>query len=608
MKKYSILLVIITVPLFLASCNRGIEANRTASTPDHQFPKVVILTTGFEGENATLPQGIVIALQAFNRSGTTVRLEPRDILYKPEQLNNYNVMILSTAPGYHDADQVYSLSYMSDFELQRIREFVEKGGVVIAGDNVGRNRPDGTDRITLYNQLDANNYPLSAAFGVQLVERNMSGFRIYGNLSGGKEMNYMRPETGENFYALIPDTITGNSSEILARWVSEKDTVPAVVKNRYGKGTAYLLASSGLLHPASEGGFLSTARISEFYVSIIEDFTRRNDIPFRLNPWPHGYDYAFCVTLNANGELEQYQRVLRMLKKYKINPDIFVNGQVGEDVREYLMESDLQLQSRGYSFSNYRQFNYSQAIRDIMRNEQMWDTDFSGFRFPFTMTGFWGFVALFEMDYIFESGIGANNLEFIHGSVVPHNIVASDRGYYQSTDMMEIAPTYHDDYFFFKDLDEETGNRDPRAVEKQARLYQKYLENFLEYAIKPYHGALVYQGHPAYVARNDTTLEALENLISMVKSENSWITTIGEIADFRRSLLRLRFYAEQKNDASIITVYGPDNTKVDGITVAIDFQPESVQAARGGAEMQSDSTGYYITFDAEPGQKVTVYR
>ncbi|MFO8054950.1 MAG: beta-galactosidase trimerization domain-containing protein [Bacteroidales bacterium] len=571
-----------------------------------QLPRVLIITTGLQGQNAILPKGIVIALQAFNKQGAVVRLEPRDILNEPGRLKTYNMIILSTAPGYHDADRKYSLSFMSESEMENLTGFVEEGGVLISGDNIGRNQIDGTDRIQIHNILSPQVYPLARCFGLELAERNMEGYEIYGNIGGGED-EYIRPEAGKNFYTPVPDTIFSEKAEIMARWINEADTLPAIVKNRYGKGTAYLLASSDFLHPANAGGFMSTQKITRFYESVVEDFQQRNNIPLSLNPWPSACDYAFCLTLNAGGNMEQYKRTLNLLNEHDMQPTIFVDGNVDQEIMEFLQNEDIRIESRGYAFTNYRNFNYARAVQDMYQNEKHWEKKFRGFRFPFTMPGFWGLVALSEKDYSFESSLGANNVEFIHGSVVPHNIVMADDGFYQSTEIIELSPTYHDDYFFLKDLPEDKRQRS-RATFHKTLLFEKYLENYWEYAVKPYFGLMVFQGHPGYVGLNDTTLQALQGIIARAKQDNTWIASAKDIADFRKSLINMKFYVKQSGDQYVIQVKAPEGVEAKSVTFALDFKPEEVQATYGKANITTVNKGYYVTVDALNEQKITIVK
>ncbi|MDA3865294.1 MAG: beta-galactosidase trimerization domain-containing protein [Salinivirgaceae bacterium] len=594
------------IGLTLFSCSRSEKSTSSVdySNPQHQLPRVLIITTGLESSKTTLPKGIVIALQSFNQKGATVRLEPRDILYQPRELKKFNVIILSTARGYHDADRKYSLTFMSKAEMENLRKFVHSGGILISGDNVGRNKTDGTDRIVLHGKLAAANYPLAECYGLELTEKNMEGFQVYGHLSG-ETSQYMRSKAGKYFYTLVPDRLISDHVEILANWVNKTDTIPAIVKNHYGNGTAYLLASSDFLHPADEGGLLSTNKISGFYHAVLEDFHSKNNIPLQLNPWPGGHQYAFCVTMNAGGKLKNYKHVQKVLKKYKITADYFVNGNVPEDIRHFLQKESIHLQSNGYAFDNYRNFNYSQSVSDILKNEQVWEQDFIGFRFPYTMPGFWGMMALSEQNYTFESSIGANNLKFIHGSVVPHNIVVGNEGFYHSTDIIELAPTYHDDYYFLKNV-ETLRKQSPRKLFAKTQLYDKYLENYWNYAVKPYGGVMVYQGHPGYVGNNDTTITALGNLFKMVKNDDTWIASAYEISSFRKNLMMLRFYVKSSNNKIVVFVAGSENVEVDDVCLNLDFEPIKVNASVGKAIIQKDSLQNQVVFKAVRGQTITI--
>jgi hypothetical protein len=197
-------LFLLLISLFSCNKTEKFKVSEDFSDQQHQLPRVLIITTGLESSKTTLPKGIVIALQSFNQKGAIVRLEPRDILFQLDELKKYNILLLSTASGYHDADRKYSLSFMSEAEMENIREFVHSGGILISGDNVGRNKTDGTDRIVLYGKLSADNYPLAECYGLELSEKNMEGFQVFGNLSGG-ENQYMRSEAGKYFYTLVPE-------------------------------------------------------------------------------------------------------------------------------------------------------------------------------------------------------------------------------------------------------------------------------------------------------------------------------------------------------------------------------------------------------------------
>ena len=169
-----IVLAVLPIALFV-QCSTDLKFDNDPDTKGRMLPRALFITTGSGQNNVELEQGVVVAVQSFNKRGVPVRLETRDVLYHPEKLREYNILILSTFPGYHDADRKYSLTYMDDVQLENLNRFVQQGGVLIAGDNLGRNFYDGTDRIVKFGKLAPENWVLSATFGVRLSEKNMSG-------------------------------------------------------------------------------------------------------------------------------------------------------------------------------------------------------------------------------------------------------------------------------------------------------------------------------------------------------------------------------------------------------------------------------------------------
>jgi peptidoglycan/xylan/chitin deacetylase (PgdA/CDA1 family) len=601
-------LIICSLLLFIIQCSPPHVDETAADAPGVQLPRVLIITTGISNDNSQLAQGIVVAIQSFNKMGATVRLEPRDILYDYQELKKYSILIISTFPGYHDADRKYSLSYMSDEELHNLALFVENGGVLISGENVGRNYTDGTDRVILFSPLNPDNWELSKCYGVTLSEKNLTGFNLEGNIPGYFQWDIPRTLlSGEDreLWTLTPDSFISENSKILGYWKKGHDSLIAVVESRYGKGKSILLASSGFLHPSNDGGFWSEVQIDQFYKYVIDSYNKENGIAVSLNPWPLAHDYAFCVSLNAEGEMDQYKRVLNMLSEKNINPTVFVNGSVGGEIKSMLIKGGYTLASSGFGYINHSDLKYPQAVEDILLNEHFWDRDFTGFRFPFTIPGYWSLLALDEHDYTFESSIGADNLDFFHGSIVPYNLVITDEGFYRSTDILEIGPTYHDDYYFL-DIIKEGRTADSSQLDKNIRVYGKYLGNFWNYAVKPYKGLMVYLGHPKYVGYNDSTLTTLENLISEVQKDNTWITTLNDVAGFRKDLGTLQFFVAEQNMGPQIVIKAPENVVLKDVCLNFTGKVKKASAKKGTIKIINNSQGSQLVFDAFNGQSLSV--
>jgi len=128
MKKSYLLLLIILSGLYY-QCSDKKKDQLDFEKTSYQLPKVLIITSGSIEGNGKVAEGIIVAIQSFNRKGAIVELKTRDILNDLESLNNYNILILSSAIDYHDADRQYSLAYMSDYEINNIKTFVECGGI-----------------------------------------------------------------------------------------------------------------------------------------------------------------------------------------------------------------------------------------------------------------------------------------------------------------------------------------------------------------------------------------------------------------------------------------------------------------------------------------------
>jgi hypothetical protein len=606
MKTKTILMVIVIGVALLIGIYYFIPSGISQREPNkssYMLPRVLMLTTGASEGNGILAQGVVIALQTFNKQGAYVKLDTRNILLDTVKLSQFNIMILPTSMDYHDADRKYSLTFLSDEEMINIKNWVKKGGLLIAGDNTGRNTLENVDRINLLQELTPDNWALGECFGISLKEKNIQGYHVEGRIDNVLEGTFIAEKELEE-WVLVPDSIYSKSLKSLAYWVNGKDKMPALLENQYGKGLAFLLPSFYLLHPANDGGYWSAEKIQHFYEYVLKEFNKEQNHKIQLNPWPSAYDYAFCVTLNGAGDEQQYERMFSFFDKEKINPTIFVNGGMKTDMQKHLADRSIQLQSNGFKRISYNTPDYPSMMHDILLNQSHWKKDFKGFRFPFTRTNFWGMMSLSDAGYQFDSSIGADNMDAYYGSVFPYNIPVSHELYYKTLNLLEISPALNDDYHFYKNLVEMPGENDNQQL-NDALLFEKYLSNYWEYGVKPYNGMMVFIGHPLYTGYSDTTMIPLENLVKKIKSENTWMTTAEEISNYWTQLEKFKFNInEEKNNNLTIRIDGPKGETFSGLTLKLDAKPIKIKINKGSYQLIEKHQQVYLVVDAVAEQEI----
>jgi hypothetical protein len=364
------------------------------------------------------------------------------------------------------------------------------------------------------------------------------------------------------------------------------------------------MGHSAFLQPQNDGGYWNADQIDRFYRYVIGRYKERHGIQFSLNPWPKGYDYGFCVSFNAAGDLAEYRRLADFLRDEKLEPLVFVNGSLQQETRDYLVSEKIPLASSGFAYGDFRALSYPQAVADILRNENYWQTDFRGFRFPYTRPGYWGLLALEEQGYDFESSIGADNIDFFHGSVVPHNLVMAGGGFYKSSSILEISPCYHDDYYFLNLISDDSTAVDSIQLERQVRVYGQYLENYWKYAVKPYHGLMVFLGHPGYTGYSDATMKALSGLLKTVKADNTWITSVQEVVEFRKKLSGMQFIIEGTKREQRITVKAPAGVTLQGVCLNIPGKIRRATASKGKVEIMEENGLTRLVFEASDKQVI----
>jgi hypothetical protein len=568
----------------------------------YRIPKVLIITTGKDG-TGVLPEGVLLAMESFIRRGAYTRVNTRDALLDREYLAGFDVLMLLTAAEYHDADRQYSLTYFEDLELEILRRWVESGGVLVGGDNIGRNLRNGADRISIFGRLEPENWPLSACFGVMMSERNMEGFSLHGNIDTNLRGELL-PTLGPGAWILVPDSLIGDSITVLASWKNDSLEFPALVMNHYGRGTAFLLPSSYLLHPSNEGGVWNAIQIDAFCGKVLGAFYRNKPAPIGLLPWPEGMPAAFAVSLNSDGNIEDYQRTFGLLKKNTISPTLFVNGDLNGEIREYLQKIPHQLQSNGWRKINMQKLSYSETVFQVEMNEQQWNRGFSGFRFPFTANSFRGMDFLQRKEYSYESSIGADHTTGFYGSLYPYHLPVYQDENYRVLGLLEISPVARDDYFYFRSIQEDKV-ADPTALQQNALLFNEYLLRFWKETALPTGGMMVYLGHPLFSGHSNATLHPLQSLIDTVKKDGGWVTTMEQIADRWRLLDQVSFFISQdKRDRYIIRVELPQGPVLKNMALQLPFKPSDVQANSGSCTVKERKGKWILIFDASAGQEI----
>ncbi|HRZ41265.1 MAG TPA: hypothetical protein P5228_01020 [Bacteroidales bacterium] len=569
----------------------------------YRIPKVLIITTGKDG-TGVLPEGVLLAMESFIRRGAYTRVNTRDALLDRNYLAGFDILLLLTAAEYHDADRQYSLTFFDDLELDILRRWVENGGVLVGGDNIGRNLRSGADRISIFGRLEQENWPLSDCFGVMMSERNMGGFALYGDIDTNLRGELL-PVLGEGTWILVPDSITSDSVKVLASWSNDSLEFPALVMNHYGRGTAFLLPSSYLLHPSNEGGVWNPVQIDAFCGMVLEACNRYRPAIVTLLPWPEGMPAAFAVSLNSDGNIEDYRRTFGLLEKNRISPTLFVNGEMDPEIKKYLVKIPHQLQSNGWRKIDMQGLSFSETVFQVEMNEQAWDKSFSGFRFPFTLNSFKGMDFLQRKGYSYESSIGIDHTTTFYGSLFPYYLPVYQDDNYRALNLLEIGPVARDDYYYFRSIQEEK-LVDPAVLQQNALLFREYLLRFWRETTLPSGGMMVYLGHPLFTGHSETTLQPLQSLMDTVKYDGGWITTMEEIAGRWRLLDQVSLYlSDNGKNRYELRVEMPDGTKIKDLSVGLPGKPSGVDARTGSCKVKERNGKWIIVFDASPGQEIS---
>ena len=607
MKKYIIILSVIAVGILAYTIIPALTKSGKILTEEKQtaiLPKVLFLTTGLSEGNGELSEGVDVAIQSFSKKGAYVRLDNRDVLLQPEILSVYSVMVLPTSIGYHDGDRKYSLTFLSDLEMKNISDWVRNGGLLISEENIGRNTIEGTDRAVKNGELNPESWKLSEVFGIKMRERDMNGFSIEEKDVKIWNGRIKEPIT-ENEWALIPTEIISDKVKVIAEWVNGDERIPAIIKNDFGKGKAILLTSTYLLHPSNDGGVSGVEQIESFYLKALNNFTdTENNVP-ELGQWPDGRTSAFCISFNSYGETANYESIVNFLRKENLPSTFFIDSSFNEENKK-ILESDknIIIQSGLYSRKDFSAAGFSEMTREIIMNEQMFGRKFTGIRFPYYSTNYWGLLYADEKGYIYDSSIGVDHLTNYTGSVIPYNIPVARDSYYKTLDLLEFCPVKNDDIFFFQKSEKREDYTD-ELQRYDAQLYEKYLLDFFDHAVAKNNGIMVFEGNPAYTGFSEITMQPLKKLCDTLRTKNCWMTSLDEAAGFRNKLKVLTVGISESGKSIKLKINLPEGIIINGLSFRLRTKPLNI-SANNKYDTKEINGNYYLITDAKNGDEIAI--
>lgn len=566
------------------------------------LPRVLFLTTGTAEGNGEIAEGVSIAIQALTQKGAYVWLGTREYLLQPGKMAEFNVIIAPTSFNYHDADRRYSLTFMDDAEMNNIAEWVRNGGIFVAEANIGRNTPAGIDRLSFGGELNGTNWKLSEVFGVRMSELELTGFKMH-DKSSGIWSGVMKDTITESEWGLIPFADDTSNLEVLAEWKRDQDVFPGVLGKRYGKGKAYLLTTTYMLHPSNDGGFSGIHEIEKFYEHVLADLNENSKLPIALNPWPGAHSNAACITFNPTGDIAKYEMLVEYLDEQKIPAAFVIDSSASKQTIELLSRNGKhELVSGLASRKDFTGSSMSENSRAFISLEEMTGLKFKGVRFPYRSSNYAGLLYASDNGYVYDASVGIDHLTGYAGSAVPYNIPLSRDSIYKTTEMIELCQVIGNDYdhFVWPDVIEDYSSEIQLS---QAQLYAKYLKDFLEYVTIEHNGLMVYSGNPDYIAFSEYTLTALTNLIEQFKISGTWIALPSEVAQFRASLRYLSVHCSENEGVYQLEILCPEGVSYEQLSFRTDRKPKSVKGGANSSVAGSGNT-YYIIADVRRGDVI----
>ncbi len=584
------------------------------------YPRVLFLTTGSDGAG-TLPSGANICLETFSSLGAIVEIADKTVLLDSARLASARIIVAPTIAGYHDADRTFSLSFLDDASMRNLAAWVEAGGILIAGENVGRNTIEGEDRVTSGGILDGEEWPLARVFGYSLAETNLKGFWMVKDsaallLAGFRtELAPVLPEA----WLLVPvDSTVASGVQVLSYWVRDRTRHPAITLNRCGRGWGILVPLFLLLQPAFDGGAGDVPAIAEFYARV---FALAFDGPaVYVNPWPGAHRSALAVTLNeaevadSIAELKLRTTLSRLLAAPGVaRLDVFVTGLLPDSVVARLKkEPKVKLASLSYSHRFFTELDFCRTMWEIVRLEDRLRLPLTGFRFPFSRRTPAGLFSLARRGYRYESSVYINHVSGLAGALFPYNLPVWVKGQYcLVTDMLELSPTIEDWDFYGAGVASTVYGDSAQA--RDARRFAARLESHWQSLVRARRGMMILTLHSAYSGHSGITLAPVTDfLAAAARAGDVWLAGMDDIANWWNARRNVEIRVTSSNQKTVLRFANNNPEPVRNLAVRLTEPGLNIQT-RGTVvsrveRTEEDGTFTYLVFDLDKTAELEVTR
>ena len=612
---------VLAAALAFAACGGrpGPAGARSAASEQLVYPRVLFLTTGTDGLG-TLPSGANICLEVMDGLGALTEVVDKSVLLSRARLDSTRIIVAPTIAGYHDADRQFSLSFLDSASMANLADWVQAVGILVAGENIGRNTLEGEDRVASGNLLDEREWPLEPVFGYSMEEANLRGLRLVKD-SGAVLMRGYRPELTQPLggaWLLVPvESTMAGGVMVQAHWTDGVTSYPAVTVNPYGRGYGIMVSHFLLLQPSVDGGAGDIPAITGFYRQVFA-LAFRGAPEVCINPWPGDHRSALAVTVNEAGGDSVSSRFKPMLGKLLGIPgsgdiDAFVTGGVPQTTLDYLKrEPRARLAGLSFSHPYFRDLDYCSTVWEIARLEDFLRTPLAGFRFPYSNRTASGLFTLARRGYRYESSLFVDHGAGFAGALFPYDLPIWSRGEYcLSTGMLELSPTLEDwDYYGEGAL----AAAYPEAVQaRDAQRFASRLQATWHDLVRDRRGMMVLVLHAAYSGCSETTLTPVtEFLATTAKSGEAWCSSLAGIADWWDARRNVDIRVDADSDRTVLRFTNRNPSPVSALAIRLG-EPGLNAVARGLSfkrteRYEGDGSFTYLTFDLVSGGEIEVSR